>query len=355
MAEPTAPSRRRDQQALIDAIAAEELVLTRLTEEERDARARLAALRAELNALDQQSRIPPLRPRGTHAPAPHSAADKVALFRRLFRGREDVFPTRFTSKKTGKAGYAPACRNKFCPGVCDLPRIKCGECPNQAFVPVDDGAVLAHLQGRHVMGIYPLLADDTCWFLAVDFDKGTWADDVIAFIETARRIGLPIAVERSRSGNGAHVWFFFSAPVAASVARKMGCHLITETMSRRHQLGMDSYDRLFPSQDVGVFVAPPGVGKTVVGIALIAARRCATLVLVHRRPLLDQWLAQLAAFLGIDEKTIGRIGGGKRRASGRLDVAMIQSLVHRGTVDDLVAGYSQVIVDECHHVPAVSF
>lgn len=168
----------------------------------------------------------------------------MALFRRLFRGREDVFPTRFISKKTGKAGYAPACRNKLRPGICELPRINCGECPNQAFVPVDDDAVMAHLPGRDVMGVYPLLEDDTCWFLAVDFDKGGWAEDVIAFVETARRIGLPIAIERSRSGNGAHAWFFLSAPVAPSAARDMGCHLTTETMSYRHQLGMDSYDRL---------------------------------------------------------------------------------------------------------------
>ena len=127
--------------------------------------------------------------------------------------------------------------------------MKCGECSNQAFVPVDDAAVLAHLQGRHVMGVYPLLEDETCWFLAVDFDKSAWADDVLAFVATCRQAGLPAAVERSRSGNGAHVWFFFAEPVPASLARRMGCSLITETMSRRHELGMESYDRLFPSQD----------------------------------------------------------------------------------------------------------
>jgi len=94
-----------------------------------------------------------------------------------------------------------------------------------------------------------MLDDETCWFLAIDFDKRTWEEDVRAVVDTARRMGLPAVVERSRSGNGAHVWFFFSAPVAATTARKMGCHLITETMSRRHELSMDSYDRLFPSQD----------------------------------------------------------------------------------------------------------
>ena len=107
--------------------------------------------------------------------------------------------------------------------------------------------------------------------------------------------------------------------------------------------------------DIGVFVAPPGVGKTVVGTWLIAERQCNTLVLVHRQPLLDQWIAQLALFLGLDTKDIGRIGGGKHKPNGRLDVAMIQSLVRKDKVDDLVANYGHVIVDECHHLPAVSF
>jgi hypothetical protein len=176
-------------------------------------------------------------------------ADKIRLFRSLFRGREDIFPTRFVSAKTGKSGYAPACRNKFVRSVCQLPKVRCGDCPNQAFTPFDDTAVVGHLTGRHLMGIYPLLADESCWFLAVDFDKSTWIEDVGAFVETFRRVGLPAAVERSRSGNGAHVWFFFSSPVPAAAARKMGCYLITETMSRRHELSMESYDRLFPSQD----------------------------------------------------------------------------------------------------------
>src|SRR5256885_585800 len=129
-------------------------------------------------------------------------------------------------------------------GACaNCPRSKCGDCPNQAFIPFDDAAVVGHLTGRHVMGIYPLLPDETCWFLALDFDKSTWIEDVGAFAETCRRVGLPAAIERSRSGNGAHVWFFFSSPVPAAAARKMGCYLITETMSRRHELSMESYAR----------------------------------------------------------------------------------------------------------------
>ena len=133
--------------------------------------------------------------------------------------------------------------------ICEKPRVKCGECPNQAFLPVTADTILDHLQGRHVIGAYPMLTNETCWFLAADFDKSFWRDDVLAFTETCRRIGLSYAIERSRSGNGAHVWFFFSEPIAAATARKLGSYLITETMARRHQLSMASYDRLFPNQD----------------------------------------------------------------------------------------------------------
>jgi hypothetical protein len=127
--------------------------------------------------------------------------------------------------------------------------VKCGESPNQAFLPLTADTVLDHLQGRHVIGVYPMLRDETCWFLAADFVKSCWREDVLAFTQTCRHNSVPYAIERSRSGNGAHVWFFFSNPVAAATARKMGSYLITETMARRHQLSMASYDRLFPNRD----------------------------------------------------------------------------------------------------------
>ncbi len=251
-AEPTRVQGRQpgaDRDALRDAIAQEEFLLAKLEAEQTESKHRLTVLRAELAALGTEPEIRVRLPVSLKAPIPRTSADKVRLFRSLFRGREDIFPTRFVSAKTGKSGYAPACRNKFVRGVCELPKVKCGDCPNQAFIPFDDPAVVGHLTGRHVMGVYPLLADETCWFLAVDFDKSKWVDDVGAFVETCQHVGLPAAVERSRSGNGAHVWFFFSSPVPAATARKMGCYLITETMSRRHELSMESYDRLFPSQD----------------------------------------------------------------------------------------------------------
>ena len=125
----------------------------------------------------------------------------------------------------------------------------CSECTAQAYVPLTDDEIAAHLRGQQVLGVYPLLADETCWFLAADFDDDGWTGDIAAFRETCDSFGVPVAVERSRSGNGAHAWVFFSAPVAAVVARQLGCFLLTETMSRRHQLTMASYDRLFPNQD----------------------------------------------------------------------------------------------------------
>ena len=181
-------------------------------------------------------------------------ADKVALFRRLFAGRSDVFPLRWENAKTAKAGYAPACANEWIRGVCGKPQIKCGECPHQAFTPVTDEVIDKHLRGgdgqrAFVAGVYPMLPDETCWFLATDFDKESWAADATAMVETCRARGVPAALERSRSGNGAHVWIFFSEPVPARAARQLGAAIMTETMERRPEIGFASYDRFFPSQD----------------------------------------------------------------------------------------------------------
>ena len=183
-------------------------------------------------------------------------AAKVALFRELFRGRDDVVPRRWENLKTGKSGYAPMCRNEWVRGVCGKPRVKCGECPNQAFVPVGDDIIRSHLAGKAAgnsaevtLGVYPMLPDETCWFLAADFDKKSWVKDVTAFRDTARAKGVPVGIERSRSGNGAHAWIFFTEPVPAAEARRLGALLLTATMDRCPDIGFDSYDRLFPSQD----------------------------------------------------------------------------------------------------------
>lgn len=181
--------------------------------------------------------------------------EKIALFRSLFRGREDVYPRRFESRKTGKSGYAPACANEWVRGICEKPRVKCAECPNRRFLPVTDDVIRWHLSGRDeagqpfVAGVYPMLLDETCFFLAVDFDKSGWLEDSAAFIQTCRRMDLSPALERSRSGRGGHVWLFFEEAVPAILARKLGSYILTETMERRPDIGLDSYDRFFPNQD----------------------------------------------------------------------------------------------------------
>jgi len=555
---------------IVEAIRLDEARLAQMDEERRVVNERLRHLHAQLAALEVAT--------SSGESSTLSPDENIALFRSLFRGREDVYPRLWVSRNGERKGYSPACANDGHYSLCGkrkTPRIRCCDCNHQAYIPVDEQVIRGHLQGKQVIGVYPLLPDDTCHFLAVDFDKADWREDVEAFRETCVALGVPVAVERSRSGNGAHAWFFFSEPVMASVARTMGCYLITETMSRRHQLDMESYDRLFPSQDtmprggfgnlialplqgeprkegnsvfvdeafvpyadqwgflaslerlnshdvqrisdkavrqgqviglrlpsdddevqapwerspsgrlpvkqvkgklppqvtavlaqrnfvekkglpsallnrikrlaafqnpefykkqkmrlsthltprvitcfeelpeyvalprgcvdplrallteygiglalddkrqngvptefsfkgaltdvqqqtveellrheVGIFVAPPGSGKTVVGAWLTAVRECSTLVLVHRKPLLDQWIAQLSRFLDLPPKAIGTIGSGKGKATGILDVAMMQSLVRRHEVADLVADYGQVIIDECHHLPAVSF
>jgi superfamily II DNA or RNA helicase len=501
--------------------------------------------------------------------AKSSPEEKVKLFRSLFRGRDDVYAVRWEGRN-GKTGYSPACRktwgNLFS---------KHSEEPKEHF-PLIDQVIHDHLTGKLTAGVYPLMADETCWFLAADFDKSTWQDDVRAFLHTCAEWKIPTALERSRSGRGGHIWIFFEAPLPASLARKLGAAILTRTMERRHQLGLDSYDRFFPSQDTmpkggfgnlialplqhmprghgnsvfldadfnphldqwsllscvrrmvftevenvvreaerkgdligvrrsvtddeqtddpwtlppsrkkkdetisgplppkvrvirgnlvfvekeglpsamlnrlhrlaafqnpefyraqamrlstfgkprvircaeefprhvalprgclseitslleshkiavelddqrfagqpidvkfygqlrpdqqatadvmlahndGVLSATTAFGKTVVAAWLIAARKVNTLVLVHRRQLLDQWRERLATFLNLPIKSIGQIGGGRRRPSGIVDVAVIQSLNRKQVVDDVVASYGHVIVDECHHISAVSF
>jgi len=512
----------------------------------------------------------------------HSAPEvKIQLFRSLFRGRDDVYPRRFQSRRTGRAGYAPACSNEWVRGICEKPRIKCADCQYRQFLPITDDVIRWHLSGfdpggePFVAGVYPMLLDEMCFFLAVDFDKEGWYADSRAFLDTCHDLGIAAALERSRSGHGGHVWLFFEEAVTAASARKLGSTILTETMERHPEIGFDSYDRFFPNQDtmphggfgnlialplqkqprdmgnsvflddqmvpyadqwaflssvqrigrntiedlvrdaerqgrvvgvrlpqedeenpepwmsppsrrrkepimvgeiprslelvagneiyiakeglapglrtrllrlaafqnpefhkaqamrlstydkpriiacaeeypdhiglprgcmddvqqlfsdlsiapvvrderchgqalnvtfqgvlrpeqkaaadsmmeheMGVLAATTAFGKTVVAAWLLARRGVNTLVLVHRRQLLDQWVERLSAFLNIESRDIGRIGGGRRKPTGNLDVALIQSLVRKGVVDDCVGGYGHLIVDECHHLSAHSF
>ncbi|EGN4329292.1 DEAD/DEAH box helicase family protein [Escherichia coli] len=499
-----------------------------------------------------------------------STNEKVALFRRLFRGRDDVWALRWESKTSGKSGYSPACANEWQLGICGKPRIKCGDCAHRQLIPVSDLVIYHHLAGTHTAGLYPLLEDDSCYFLAVDFDEAEWQKDASAFMRSCDELGVPAALEISRSRQGAHVWIFFASRVSAREARRLGTAIISYTCSRTRQLRLGSYDRLFPNQDTmpkggfgnlialplqkrprelggsvfvdmnlqpypdqwaflvsvipmnvqdieptilratgsihpldvnfineedlgtpweekkssgnrlniavtepliitlanqiyfekaqlpqalvnrlirltafpnpefykaqamrmsvwnkprvigcaenypqhialprgcldsalsflrynniaaelidkrfagtecnavftgnlraeqeeavsallrydtGVLCAPTAFGKTVTAAAVIARRKVNTLILVHRTELLKQWQERLAVFLQVGD-SIGIIGGGKHKPCGNIDIAVVQSISRHGEVEPLVRNYGQIIVDECHHIGAVSF
>ena len=497
--------------------------------------------------------------------------EKIRLFRTLFKGREDLYPKRWESKK-GTSGYTPACQNEWVMGLCGKkakPRVKCGDCGNRSLLPMTDQVIYDHLSGKTTIGVYPLLTGDTCWFLAIDFDKGDWKADASAVMNSCSTLGVPAALEVSRSGNGAHLWIFFKEPVRAREARLLGAALISHACSETRQIKLSSYDRLFPNQDTmpkggfgnlialplqkgprarngsvfvddtftpfhdqwaylsglnrmsplaveemtfnatgsghpvdvglfdeesdtpwekrepplkitgplpnalritianqlfiekkglsqsiqnrlirlaafqnpafykaqamrfpvwdtprvigcaenfpkhigmprgcyesiaklatqngiqvdiedkresgvaldlsfkgelrdeqhhavsamlehenGILWAPTAFGKTVTAASIIAERKVNTLVVVHRKELLRQWQERLQAFLDLSNCTVGALGGGRNTLKGQLDIAVIQSLAKQDALDEHLEGYGQVIVDECHHVSAVSF
>jgi superfamily II DNA or RNA helicase len=216
------------------------------------------------------------------------ARKRVALFRSLFRGREDVYARRWESSD-GRSGYTPASQKDWKAINRSKPedRKKVDQRTRKFFL-LTDAVIENHLLGKETIGVYPLLADETCWFLAVDFDKKAWQEDSIAFMHTCREMNVPAALERSRSGKGGHVWIFFDCSVPAITARKLGCAILTRTMERRHQLGLDSYDRFFPSQDT----MPKGGFGNLIALPLQAVPRKAgnsVFVDANFQPYPDQW------------------------------------------------------------------
>lgn len=262
-----------------------------------------------------QAETPPQQiPATTH----FTIAEKVALFRHLFRGRADVYPKRWESAK-GKSGYSPACGNEWRPGICHKPEVKCSDCSQRLLLPVTDQLTYDHLAGKQTIGVYPLLADESCCFLAVDFDKADWHEDSRAFMASCRELAIPAALEISRSGNGAHVWIFFADPVPAREARQLGAALISHTCERTRQLSLESYDRLFPNQDT---MPKGGFGNLIALPLQRAPRQLGRSIFVDENlePYPDQWafLASIQPFSRVElEDAILRATGGRHP----LDVA----------------------------------
>lgn len=240
-----------------------------------------------------------------------SLDERVSLFQSLFKGREDVFARRWFSQTTMKGGYQPVCVNEWRRGVCDKKKFKCIECPNRSFAPLTPQDIYRHLEGKHenccdVIGLYAILTDNTCSFLCADFDdkscKHGYKEDVLAFVGVCKDWQIPYAIERSRSGNGAHVWIFFVEPIPAFKARRLGNAILTESMTRNGRMSFNSYDRFFPNQDripeggFGNLVALPLQGK---------ARKNLNSVFVDDNFLAykDQW-AFLCSVNKVNENTI---------------------------------------------------
>jgi superfamily II DNA or RNA helicase len=177
------------------------------------------------------------------------STDKIRLFKALFMGREDVYAKRWENKKKNISGYSPVCLNEWSVGICTKPKIACSKCAHKSYAILDKDVIEDHLRGRIVAGIYPMFPDESCCFLAIDFDEEDWQKDITTLRKVCAEFAIPFAVERSRSGNGGHVWFFFENRISVSLARKLGTALLTYSMDRRHEIRFKSYDRLFPSQD----------------------------------------------------------------------------------------------------------
>ncbi len=233
-------------------------------------------------------------------------SEKIKLFTTLFRGRDDVYAKLWQNKK-GDTGYSPACLNEWKSGICRKPHVKCSACAHRAYDELTEQIVEDHLRGKVIVGIYPLCVDETCHFLVMDFDDEGWQRDVTTLRAVCLAFSIPVFVERSRSGNGAHAWFFFETPIPAHLARKFGSALITCSMSRHHELSFRSYDRLFPNQDT---MPKGGFGNLIALPLQKKARELGNSVFIDENfePYEDQW-EFLSAIQKISEEKIVSLAG----------------------------------------------
>ena len=264
---------------------------------------------------EQEEQVGLLSQNTTQLPANRlSLEEKVALFRSIFRGREDVFARRWQSNKSGKSGYQPVCNNEWRVGVCEKGKVQCAECKSRDFKQLGYDDVYRHLVGRDsdgcdVIGIYPIVDNNTCYFLCADFDDKSslvgYRDDVLAFAEVCRVHNIPYSIERSRSGNGAHVWIFFADAILASQARKLGNIILTEAMRLKGTLSFKSYDRLFPNQET---LPEGGLGNLIALPLQGRARKEGNSVFINDEfePHKDQW-AYLSSIKKISAEEIDGI------------------------------------------------
>ena len=262
-----------------------------------------------------------------------SPQEKINLFKSLFVGRQDVFALRWQNSKSGKSGYSPVCANKWLSGKCDMKKYSCSTCPFKLPVRLDDKYFYNHLAGkdelaRDVIGLYPLLPENLCLFLAIDFDahapkaqttitsthandqksynhkenEALWKSDILAVHKTSSELNIPSYMEISRSGNGGHLWFFFEDNISARLARNFGSAILNLTMQKRHSISFESFDRMFPNQDeipkggYGNLIALPLQGKAV-------KEGHSVFVDEDFKPFDDQWRF-LSSIKKIDEKSI---------------------------------------------------
>ncbi len=225
-----------------------------------------------------------------------STQEKLALYRSLFRGRQDVHAHGYR-KRDGGIGYAPACANEWRRGVCPRAsgrKVGCADCEQRAFLPLDDRDLIRHFKGederlRDVVGLYVLDADSNTQVLVLDFDGKGWKAAVAAIRSAARSHGVEAYIERSRSGNGGHVWFFFETAISARLARAFGNALIEEAMMLSNSVGFDAFDRIFPAQET---IPAGGFGNLIAAPFQGRAQRVGNSVFVDEdfEPHPDQWL-----------------------------------------------------------------